>query len=297
MLKYTLEKKVYSAKRSSVYTGYVSSTQEPVAFKKIKTPGVSLDALASSQEVAVMHSLHHQNVLALKDVTDSTHIFREKKKTNLSFYLVLEFCMCSLAEVLPRVDTKQRNAIMVQLVSGLEYIHGKGIVHRDIKPANILMGWNSTVKIADFGIACHEDRLMTKHSGTLAYMAVEVLLGDTRYTKSVDLWSLGCVFYELTTHQVLFQGTGEIDQLLCIARTLGVSEQDKQALSVFPHGHFMRQTPPSSLLSTLTPQDTLVLRSLLAYTPDKRSFTEIKNYLSTHTPEHGWGPRKNVEGS
>lgn len=93
---------------------------------------------------------------------------------------------------------------LLQICIGLAVIHSNHLIHRDIKPANIFIdqkAGGSSLRIGDFGIAAvlHRTRnLAQTHIGTPAYMAPEIL-GDKAYDEKSDIWSLGCLAFELLT--------------------------------------------------------------------------------------------------
>ena len=114
---------------------------------------------------------------------------------------------------------------MLQLFRGINYCHSRNILHRDIKPQNILINETTKeLKIADFGlsrafglpISCYSSDVIT-----LWYRPPELLLGATFYTTSVDIWSAGCVFAELSnTGCPLLPGTDVDGQLKITFRLL-----------------------------------------------------------------------------
>lgn len=96
----------------------------------------------------------------------------------------------------------------LQVCDGLAYAHEWGIVHRDLKSANLLLTKEGQVKIADFGIArVQYGKKLTaaKHTvGTMAYIAPEQVRGDPPISHRTDLYTLGCVMFEMLTGKLPF---------------------------------------------------------------------------------------------
>lgn len=94
-----------------------------------------------------------------------------------------------------------------QLIVALDYLHTKQVAHRDLKPENLLLDSNKHIKLADFGSAIEIGAdSESKEAGTQNYAAPELLLG--KGGKAADLWSLGCILFEMFTGKVPFMVTG-----------------------------------------------------------------------------------------
>ncbi|TKA67524.1 hypothetical protein B0A49_08249 [Cryomyces minteri] len=194
---YTIQEQLGKGHFATVYLCVEKSSGMRYAVKKFeKRSGPSerskVDGL--QQEIAVLMGVSHPNMLCLKDTFD------EKD----GVYLVLElapegelFNWIVMKQKLTEVETRK---IFVQLFQGVKYLHERNIVHRDIKPENILLTDKELhIKLADFGLAkiIGEESFTTTLCGTPSYVAPEILESSNhrRYTRAVDVWSLGVVLY------------------------------------------------------------------------------------------------------
>lgn len=171
------------------------------------------------REIALIRGLRHPNVIEFERVLvdDAKQVFcvmpffpgNMKKLTFTSL-------KSKLAEV---------RHVMRQLLEAVAYIHGQFVVHRDLNPNNILVDDQLSVRICDFGLARlvfpGTTKDLTREIVTLNYRAPEILLGDASYSSKIDLWSVGCIFYELVAGKQLFRSSEERGLLLDICQTLG----------------------------------------------------------------------------
>eukprot|EP01018_Ginkgo_biloba_P003897 Gb_15322 [translate_table: standard] len=176
-----------------------------------------LAALRASfqQEVAVWHKLDHQNVTKFIGASMGTSELRIPAQDSLGGDLVQvpSRACCVVVEYLAGgtlkaylIKNRRRKLafkVVVQLAldlsRGLSYLHSKKIVHRDVKTENMLLDKSRTLKIADFGVArveAQNPKDMTGETGTLGYMAPEVLNGKP-YNRKCDVYSFGICLWEI----------------------------------------------------------------------------------------------------
>ena len=114
--------------------------------------------------------------------------------------------------------------MFADIVTGIHCLHKDSVMHRDLKLQNVLVDGDGRCKIGDLGTLRYfrSGRSYTLEVCTPQFRALEILLGDSRYGPSSDVWSLGCMLYELCTGKMLFAGDGTcVDQLRVIAQTIG----------------------------------------------------------------------------
>lgn len=112
--------------------------------------------------------------------------------------------------------------ITFQILLSLREMASKGIVHADIKPENILTNDDSLLntKVADFGTACFTEDQIYTYIQSRYYRAPEVLYG-IRYGPPIDMWSLGCVVFELISGQVLYSAQDEFELAKMLTLSIG----------------------------------------------------------------------------
>lgn len=112
-----------------------------------------------------------------------------------------------------QIEIKLQISYAVQLLCGLKYMHSQSIIHRDIKPSNLVLTDNYTnIKYSDFGLSIQSDMTSICQSilGTYIYLAPEMNNG-LQYDNKIDVWALGCVFYEIGSLELAFSEAKQID--------------------------------------------------------------------------------------
>ncbi len=205
-----------------VFCGQHTATRVPVAIKVITRRGASHPHFRRSMhnEVRAVAALDHPGVIRVFDYGEIPAAAEELTGGALraeSPYFAMELVPHgSLVDLVGRVDWAQGKAILLSLLDALAHSHARDVIHRDIKPGNILIDeWGGRVipRLADFGLAfAHNSPTDASRSiGTPQYMAPEQIETPWReHGPWSDLYSLGCVAYELFCGRKMFQGKSVI---------------------------------------------------------------------------------------
>lgn len=215
------ESVVGSGTYGKVFKGLNVYTKGLVALKRIRMEG-ERDGfpVTAVREIKLLQSLRHLNIVNLQEV------MVEKNDC----FMVFEYLSHDLTGLLHhpnfKLEDAQKKHLAKQLFEGLDYLHERGVLHRDIKAANILVSNEGILKLADFGLArFYAKRHQLDYTNrviTIWYRSPELLLGETKYTAAVDVWSAACVMVEIFTKHAIFPGDGtELNQLEKIYNILG----------------------------------------------------------------------------
>ncbi|XP_061595875.1 serine/threonine-protein kinase 36 [Cololabis saira] len=200
MDRYHVLKLVGEGSFGRVFKGRKKFTGQVVALKFMPKVNRSEKELGSlKREIEILRDLQHPNIVQLFDSFE----------TDTEVVVVTEYAEGQLFQILEddgNLPESQVREIACQLVSALYYLHSHRILHRDMKPQNILLGKTGVVKLCDFGFAramSVSTLVLTSIKGTPLYMSPE-LVEEKPYDHTADLWSLGCILYELHTGEPPF---------------------------------------------------------------------------------------------
>jgi len=206
--RYEIGREIGQGAFATVYLANDSRHERQVALKVLNAdPGSQIGELRFIREIRTVARLQHPNILPLHD---SGHV------EALLYYLMPYVSGETLRARIDRerqVPIDAAVQISCEAADALSYAHRQGVIHRDIKPENILLSGGHAV-IADFGIARAIDlagvQALTRTGmggpGTPAYMSPEQLLGDRQLDGRSDIYSLGCVLYEMLVGKPPFAG-------------------------------------------------------------------------------------------
>lgn len=222
---YAVERVLGSGAAGMVYLARDQRIGRLVALKTLRARSELLDHPDGSEaesfrrfrrEAQVSASLLHPNIVTLYEV--GAH-------SNRLVWMAMEYVegesLASILNASGRLPLDFASRIADDVLRGLAYAHGRGVIHRDIKPGNILIARDGTAKIADFGIAHAADANLTELTdhgrllGTPHYMSPEQIAGRRLDARS-DLYSVGVVLYEILTGKKPFDSDSLSDLLYSV---------------------------------------------------------------------------------
>ncbi|KAJ1912629.1 hypothetical protein IWQ60_009578 [Tieghemiomyces parasiticus] len=182
-----------------------------------------------TREVEILKRLTHGNIIAYHGV------FEDDQYLCILTEFVVGGDLLSYVAARGHLTEDQARRIFFQLLSSIRYLHEQGISHRDLKPENIMLAGNgSWVKLTDFGLARYlsEATFVATMCGTPNYLAPEVIGasdGHVRYTKLVDMWSLGVILFHMLTGVLPFEGETQPQLYAAIQRGLTATHRPEFA--------------------------------------------------------------------
>lgn len=214
------------------------------------------------REIILLKYLKYEHLIQLKDG------YMGYDKTGPYIIFVTERMHMNLGDLIYSskvVFTKEHIKYhLYQIFLALAYLHINKILHRDIKPDNILVNANNDIRVADFGWARHlsSEQKLTKIIYNIHYRAPEICLRNTTHNSKVDIWAVGCLFYEMIMKQILFPELSDLKILSLIFHKFGTlnpneisfieREDARNWVSKLPH---IQKKRPSDYLDSFDDED------------------------------------------
>lgn len=285
-----LIKKVGSGAYGTVASFHeIGKPDNKIAVKKITDAFHDLvDGKRILREVKLLRFMRHDNISCILDLYPPDHPDFD------DIYIVTDLMETDLHRVIYSkqvLNEEHHQYFSYQVLRGLLYLHSANVVHRDLKPANILVNKNCDLKICDFGLARglgvdEEDATLTDYVVTRWYRAPEVVLLASEYTKSIDVWSVGCIVCELIGRKPIFTGKDHLDQIKKILAVLGTpSEADLTWLPArSPARAFIKKVPVTTkqdwnrVYPKASPNAVFAMDRMLTFDPTRRA--DVKECLN-----------------
>jgi len=261
-------------------------TKQKVAIKKMSPFEHQTYCQRTLREVKILTRLKHENIIELLDLVCEDQM--EKLK---DLYLVQTLMECDLYKLLRSQKLSDDHVcyFTYQILRGVKYIHSSNVLHRDLKPPNLLLNSNCDLRICDFGLARIADPeydhtgALTEYVATRCYRAPEVMLNAKGYSKSMDMWSIGCIVAEMLSNRPIFPGKNYLDQIQKIQEVLGTPTPDETTFILNPKARAFLESLPNQPRKPWarmypraegTPGAFDLLDKLLAFDPRKRITVE-----------------------
>lgn len=209
----TAAKELGSGSYGAVYT--CEGVSQPCAIKCSRVD-VESNFLSSIKEIDMLRRCAHPLVVALLGLATDAGLGEPSALNENDRYdavaMIIERGECNLLEMYKKhtLTFPAKKRIMAQLTVAVQWLHSLEIIHRDLKPENVICFYTDdpqavTAKLCDFGMCVdlHPLEPLDLEVVSENYRAPEITKGQ-RYGKRSDVWSLGCIYYELATHECLF---------------------------------------------------------------------------------------------
>lgn len=236
---------------SIVYLVKHKETQNFYALKVINKDFLIKKNLLDSiyNEIDFHCKLFHKNIIHL------IAVYEDENNINIILEYANSENLFSLIKKKTLKTEKEIFTFFIQILNAVCFLHENNLLHRDIKPENILIHNKNQIKLCDFG-TCNENFIGNRNTicGTFEYMAPEIIK-EKSYDKSVDIWSLGIVLFELThgftPFNMKFNGNKKYDEII-----------KELILNKFNFNQGLIRTTSESCLN--------LMKSMIEYNPIKR---------------------------
>ncbi|KFP16822.1 Mitogen-activated protein kinase 1, partial [Egretta garzetta] len=281
-------------------SAYDNVNKVRVAIKKISPFEHQTYCQRTLREIKILLRFRHENIIGINDIIRAPTIEQMK-----DVYIVQDLMETDLYKLLKTQHLSNDHIcyFLYQILRGLKYIHSANVLHRDLKPSNLLLNTTCDLKICDFGLARVADPdhdhtgFLTEYVATRWYRAPEIMLNSKGYTKSIDIWSVGCILAEMLSNRPIFPGKHYLDQLNHILGKLLYKSSIATSICLSPSfppaklvlvTHFFSLVPWNRLFPNADPKALDLLDKMLTFNPHKR--IEVEQALAHPYLEQYYDP-------
>lgn len=237
------------------------------------------------REIKLLQHFNHYNLVKMVEFvvcTDHIHIVFEK----------MDMDMHTMINENDDLTWEHHAAFMLQTLRAINYMHACNVVHRDLKPKNILINTDCALKLADFGLSRtlssrqdSSDEPWSDYVFSRWYRPPELcglFFKKTHYSKSADMWAVGCIFAEMILRKPLFPGKNAVDQIeMMMKKLLGKPTpefieriENKRTQKFFAKAEPCDPKPFREVFPMATDDEIALLEGLLKFDPLERMTAE-----------------------
>jgi NIMA (never in mitosis gene a)-related kinase len=211
MENFQLGDRIGSGAFGSVYKVIRKEDSKIYAMKRVKITQLGTKEKENAlNEIRILASFNHPNIIGYKEA------FYDDNSQTLN--IVMEYA--DDGDIESKISNNKLNKlsfqestiwnILIQILQGLKFLHDNNIIHRDLKSANIFLMKNGLIKIGDLNVSKLSNGMARTQTGTPYYAAPEIWV-DKPYDNKVDIWSIGCIIYEMCALVPPFRGTSLVN--------------------------------------------------------------------------------------
>ncbi|XP_019622345.1 PREDICTED: mitogen-activated protein kinase 1-like [Branchiostoma belcheri] len=251
------------------------TTGKRIAIKKISPFEHQTYCQRTLREIKILRRFKHENVIGIENIIRSASIDEMK-----DVYIVQCLMETDLYKLLKTQQLSNDHVcyFLYQILRGLKYIHSANVLHRDLKPSNLLLNTTCDLKVT----------LSLTHLWTLKTH----MLNSKGYTKSIDIWSVGCILAEMLNNRPIFPGKHYLDQISHILGVVGspsaedlswiINDKARSYLQSLP---YKAKVPWNRIFPKADSHALNLLDRMLTFNPHKRITVEealAHEYLSQY---------------